>query len=1141
MTLIHERRKQLFGELKSICTPLTMLTAPLSMAKSREATEALRRVATLLSGVEDPMEVLDLALLDAVLLPLLQTLKVLVQSRMSSDAAVEAVLECFVFLLDKTLWPLTMPEKMLQQTLMLFSTTLKLANNANSSSGALESIRTLVIQCISLVLPMCASKEPQSPLAKRGVPALQLRAALADDASHLVLAECAAELCACARDHATPLAVRLLALDTLRQVLLDNVRVRARLAPIYPGIASFLGKIIWQKHEKEHHNVIASAIALLADLTCIVADNSIAPVQAASLHDLVDQWKTVEKAEKAKNDKNDKNGQNDKSDKSVDPWLAQTRVSLYDLLQQIFKLRRHDHAHVRLALVDFSATLLFHCASALPNCMPLCLTTLVHALEDEMPTVSQRSNAHVMQLWLDPSFDTAVVPLLKEGLYSAILQLPRHLMSGDDTQKIDAMCAVMGHARILKGDAAATVLDTTLARATDGWLAALELDVHSLHILDEQAVHAIDMGPNDPQENRETRKKSAFPVVRFKHLVTDASARYALKMLRVLGCASPRILQRWIDQFKTYFLGQHVVPQAVLIVCCLLEGQQEEDVLIQWDELDELDKEDQVDKVDEKALLANRLLLDMIDSLGNGSPQRQMSLVAPSASMASTTPSTTSNASESIETMELCLQLQLISVAAGVLPATMVQGHLMTVLYPLLVHLGVPNVAVQRYARVALDNLALQCAQPNAAALVVANVDYVVNAVSRRLVLLLDHPHAPHVLTALITVTGKASLPYLHDSVDEVFDALKRYHLHTHLCQSLCAVLFETVRTAATATPPLITNDTHKDEKHKEWTVSPAIAALIKDRLAQPNDENVEDVPKTTEEIGKFFLEQRKQEKTDDDLLDALSAGLPPLPNDENDDNDDNDAQGESPYSQEKEETLSRDEQLVWAIVQQAIHFLTASEPALRAKMLQLVSDATRVLAPYPRKLHPLIHDVWPILMHRLDDRVPNVAFYAVQCLQQIAAAAGDFIAQRFVNDVWPRLKQHLQNGQRAGPSLTYSTFSYPHRMQSILLDTLLLAAKHVAIPQNIVNDIVHASQWLLQDHIHPELQQRARNLFCELYNTSPDTLWWAIFAMLEHPVLNPPDSCSAALAPFALPPWMKNNDPHYFANADILMRAFSA
>ena len=78
--------------------------------------------------------------------------------------------------------------------------------------------------------------------------------------------------------------------------------------------------------------------------------------------------------------------------------------------------------------------------------------------------------------------------------------------------------------------------------------------------------------------------------------------------------------------------------------------------------------------------------------------------------------------------------------------------------------------------------------------MVYENADYVINGISQRLAFAELHPNAPSVLRAMIRLVGEPIVPLLEDSIQEVFDALDKYHGYDVLVDAFVGVLVDVVK-----------------------------------------------------------------------------------------------------------------------------------------------------------------------------------------------------------------------------------------------------------------------------------------------------------------------------------------------------------
>ncbi|KAI8336984.1 armadillo-type protein [Chlamydoabsidia padenii] len=1170
--LTHIRR-ELYLEIRIICDPLLKWNGPVTRTFSREAGSCMTNLLQLLEKVDDPEATIDAILIEAIVYPLLGLFKHSVQSPTRFDIIYQGLLQCLLFLLNNTLWSYTFTPEMMKQYLMLFINCLKQpernndtgnntvgiydkqATSSTITSGATEVIKLLAVSCISASLPISPSRKTSgsSSLGQQQRYNINLLPALLSEPFRYVIGQCITELLGTIR-HDHDLALRLAALDTLHQLLFDNIQDSDELLHFMPGVTSTLCKVVWQKQEKEHHQVIAYSVDLIGDIIGATMDNRLNSEfikHYDSLDDLKHIWLSMKQQSsqidalerqqtKSMDQQHIESTETDQRQSGVktkrtQAWYTQSKTALYNLMKGVLKISHHPNWNVRLAFVDLCYKLLINCWATVDNCIPLFIDTMVQLVDDSYPQVANTCKEHILQLKQTTNFETSLMPNLKEGLYSAILGLPRQLIAGDEQGNLYAMRRIIGYTYFLQHHAG-TVFDASLDRISDGWLAALEIDKHSLNVLEEkQSARYIELG-----DTCDLLPTVTYPKLRFNHLVTTATADQAVHMLNVIGRYAP--LKRWITHFMAYITVNNTsslddcLPQAAFMVHSLLAGATSTvDVDLVGDDSSGHDTLD-LQKI------GQRVLVDMSETLTVST----LGFNNNKASLAKKVDGSATADMEGNKVVTICLALQIVSLACGIIGKEATNDHLITLLYPILAHLGSTNVAIHTYALITLDNIALICGKRDGQQLAMDNMDYIINGVSQRISMLYDNPQAPLVLKAVVHVGGIATLDYLQDSVEEIFDALDRYHMHEGLCRQLCGVLFEIVQTAATSLPSATINkDTSNDginhNKNSDLgTISPSIQEFIQQRQQWNSESTSNESPNTVDDIGQYFMEQRQSGKEDKDILELMAQtenagkGLDNTPT--------NDSDNEEQQTDEPPPPLTNTQDLTLKIMIKAIHFLTSPSDQLRAQMLQLLCNGVRILATRTDKLDPVIHQVWPLVMNRLDDKTHYVAFYAAELVQVLSETRGDFISGRFADDVWPRFKGLvIQAAAHMATSSTpiYSTFSFPHRLQRCLLDTLIRAAKYIPLKQQIALDLVESTTWLLSQHrVHHELQSLTIQLYLALYPHHPDTIWLHVFGLSESPTLQPMSEMAMdiRLDPLVVPDWMAAQNKEYYENANKIL-----
>ena len=112
------------------------------------------------------------------------------------------------------------------------------------------------------------------------------------------------------------------------------------------------------------------------------------------------------------------------------------------------------------------------------------------------------------------------------------------------------------------------------------------------------------------------------------------------------------------------------------------------------------------------------------------------------------------------------------------------------------------------------------------------------------------------------------------------------------------------------------------------------------------------------------------------------------------------------------------EEQLVVDVCKRAKYFCAAGDLRSRALALDVVATAADKMRDSPEHVRPLVHDLWPAVAARLPgDRAGVARIYArggpdavavgsaLDVAAAFAAAVGDFLAFKFKDELWPRLK----------------------------------------------------------------------------------------------------------------------------------------
>ncbi|KAI8369462.1 armadillo-type protein [Radiomyces spectabilis] len=1129
MEELETRQSHLFARIKPLCNSLLHCgQQSLTRETAREASLLLKDIVHHLESTPDAESVINQGILDAILFPLLTLIKTHVQGQHLFDNVAEASLHCVLFLLTRTLWSTRFTPTLIQQLVTFFTLSIDRPSSVEEDTmrAMSEETKHLAVKCLAATLP---AKYKQGRFQALDDPwHAPLLGSVTDRPYLLSLSHTITVLLKLAKLEYN-LQLRLDALQTLSQLLLDNVRNVDIVASLLPGVISTLNRILSQKKEKENHQIIVATLDILGDCIQTVMRDDLNADFLPQIHSLADLSQSAVQAEAQQLAGDCQVAISASKETPTDPsaifrrtqeWHDQFKQNLRKHLDQMLSLRHHSEWRTRLAFVQLAHKLLSSCARSIDNCVACLVETLVLYIDDEYPEVSEACQTYMEQSMADPTLRSTMIPVLKSELYRWMTSLPRSVITGDDTEKCHAMTLVAGYILFLD-DHVASILESVLGRISEGWLSAFEMDTQGLYVLDEQRpAQYIELG-----DNPSLHRHITYPKFRLKHLLTDRSVERAIRMFNVIGRYDDT--EQWITHFTQCMMTEAdgqlgAKPQAGFIVHALLSGA----ASTHNEEMDDYMEIPETRDTYVVQHLALRSLHDMMDIID---PSLSHETLAGSRGTLVHTRERIQAIDEAMgNVMTICFALRIVGLAACLMDTAALQDELITLLYPLLVHLGSGNLFVRMYARITLDSIAMRCGQPNTKELAMQNIDYIINSVSQRIITLTANPKAPLVLKALIHVAGSETIVYLEDSVEEIFDALDRYHVDEWICNQLCGVLTEIVKTVEWTVPQIKASQSTPvvTENCDEHSVSQEIMDFVQARKQSFKGEDDEGLA-SMEEIGQYFLDQQKRQE-------------PPAAEELQDMEQDSD-RGTAPTKKktktedEENKPLSQSEQMVLQIMEKAAHFLTAPSPQLRSQMLQVFSGGVTVLANRLDKLNPLLHTKWPLIVNRLDDPQTFVGFHAASLIQTMTEVSGDFLSGRIMDDIWPRFKTVLQQASTNHPNtVNYSVYSYLHRLQRSILLTLTHVAATVDLRGDVVRDMLEHTKYFLQANMHSNLQEAAVTLFTTMGKKYPDNVWITTFALLGKGARMVP---GADLLPvFEVPRWLQTPTQTFKANAQLIL-----
>jgi len=632
-------------------------------------------------------------------------------------------------------------------------------------------------------------------------------------------------------------------------------------------------------------------------------------------------------------------------------WLQATASQIKIALSNILKLRNHDKSEVRQALLALCLTVIQECRTSLVDCVSLVVETTVTLAGREGSRDTVEEDLKILL-----STDDKLADLLRESLHGWIISLPRVMQSKDDTGRRQIIHQISVTLRLL-GDKNVMINDLLAGNLRDGVTAIL----------------------NDSKGSRSVVETTSSTTVDGELVLSNAApAVFEPLKLRLKG------QEDMMKEFKL-LLGELSRSNTALtvtedLVNGLDIGSEESQLASFWISTNLL-----------RDTMANNPSFDEFIDIGTSNPQEELLDNLYSHSL------TVLNQRDDIEDPTHwhfpALALEVIALQATKYRSEF-RAELSETLYPVLHHLGSANPGLRSHAITCLNIIAASCDYASASELVIANVDYIVNAVGLRLSYGDVSPQAPQVLLMMMRLCGPSLLPYLDDLVGSIFGALERYHGYPKLVELLFTVLKgmaeEGVKApllALNASSSQASEADRRDDAARIVEFFSAIRELEADFLTEKED--IKELPAGS------FPQKPWKELSEEDFKDQTT-----LPEDE----------GEGPPTNEENPPedppppAPRTFDILLKISDLTQHYLTSSSPSLRTSLLSLLSTTIPALAKHENSFLPLINTLWPVLLPRLEDPEAYIVANALDIVTLMCTHAENFMKSR-IEAAWEIIK----------------------------------------------------------------------------------------------------------------------------------------
>ena len=758
-------------------------------------------------------------------------------------------------------------------------------------------------------------------------------------------------------------------------------------------------------------------------------------------------------------------------------WWKETSEKLDILITTMCQLISHSNWLVRWTLCVWSYCLLMNCSSMLSLSTSKCIEVLVTLQSDSISVVSSASSM-LLQLFSDHfvgSNSRNLLSVFQENIFELCTKLSKALLSHSDEQKLCTLNLLLGYMKLLGPCIKSLAYSVSHLKALcSGFVRCLQLELNDIRIMEEQQVN----------EHQDGLLAWTLPL-RFVNFQNDAVFHCIEQICLLIGCHMQ--LEPLIDQLMEIFHSSELHrKESVLVIKSVLVGAAGTSYPM---------------PLSRHNLLVQQVK-EIVSEFMSPTHWRCKTSSGTEEESSSQKDATLSFKQLNGNVLLVCLLVQSMGSFAQAVGGAF-EPLLQTAIYPLLEKLGDRNAMISHCAYHSLSLIAHHCGHASISSLIIANADYLVNAVSLNLRCILVHPEAPLVLKAVLLHGSDEVLPLMQDSIDEVLFAL----------------------------------DIHQEKEYAFW---PVLLALVKAIVkwfpnteqqsvcAPPHVHNEPPVPNSVshDDMKEFFINYHKQK---------LHQGL----QDDNDngdddkileDNDTGDTADDKTKSNKK--TLSTHHQAALEILKRCTYFVATNILKTKLIVLDAVVFSLRVLQDVQDELLPQVHKLWPAFVKRFGESNPLVVLKATEVLSTMADVCRDFLRHRVSKEVWPLLMNKLE--QLASTSRTAGA-SYQHtsnyKLQKAVLDNAALLANKLEMTADDHERLAHACIPYMDCHQPLELQAKCRTCLGMLAACHADLLWLLLQQIQPDHTVQP---SHMSLKPYKFPPHQTAVDYQY--NVQLLL-----
>jgi hypothetical protein len=446
-----------------------------------------------------------------------------------------------------------------------------------------------------------------------------------------------------------------------------------------------------------------------------------------------------------------------------------------------------------------------------------------------------------------------------------------------------------------------------------------------------------------------------------------------------------------------------------------------------------------------------------------------------------------------------------------------VATFLLHILLPVVEKLGIKDVAVEHAAHSTLQKIAFFSGYKSISELFELNMDYFVDGLCAKLRCLDLYPITPYVIDGILRHAIVSALPLMVEITQSLLRAVDAYQ-HTFHIEPLMLAVKHLMKSVTSLPQDVGSNqDSHL-----------AKLACGKTREEMDLDEFINEIQMLTLEWT----------ETDENDMNTKLTHHEDRDEPENED-DEMKLKGAIPIEfdeiKEDEEKSSPQVDIVVEVLNRCAYFMADSNPLACCRVLEIVSEGVQFLRYSRKQLLPLVHRLWPPLMYRLKVKNFAIRTNAIMLLGVLAKVTGEFIGDRFTENVWPvfrvileesmlheksqqtrvtrqmlDLKMHSQEAQydanaddeidtEVDKSVQKSKRKTHHeRLILATINCLADVSEHTNAVSLLVPDIVRVCVIFFDSSMPPFIQEATTNLFRGLAKLNADEVFVAAASILQ-------------------------------------------